>query len=137
MGGDDHRCEWRDKAEALESRLAQVEATLAKLQRHHFGKRSEKMPPVDEALRRAGVPADPAAALEKRRENAEKKRALVTREIHHKVADEQKTCPKCGGRDFTPVGKGKITGSTSSSPRRSSGGSTSRRRSAVGAARRS
>jgi transposase len=109
MGGDDHRCEWRDKAEALESRLAQVEAALAKLQRHRFGKRSEKMPPVDEALRDAGILTDPAAALEKRRDNAEKKRALVTREINHRVLDEQKTCPKCGGHEFTPVGKGKIT----------------------------
>ncbi len=40
MGGEDHRCEWRDRAEALEARLAQVEATLEKLQRHQFGARS-------------------------------------------------------------------------------------------------
>ncbi len=43
MGGDDHRCEWRDRAEALEAELAQIEATLEKLQRHQFGARSEKM----------------------------------------------------------------------------------------------
>jgi hypothetical protein len=61
MGGDDHRCEWRDRAEALEARLAQVEATLEKLQRHQFGARSEKMQPVAEAIR------DPARAEAERR----------------------------------------------------------------------
>lgn len=41
------------------------------------------------------------------RQNA--KRAVVTREIRHKVPAEEKTCPKCGGHDFTPLGNGKIT----------------------------
>jgi transposase len=67
------------------------------------------MPPVGEALRKAGVESDPAASLEKRRENAEKKRQLATREIHHKVPEEQKTCPKCGGHDFSALGSGKLT----------------------------
>ena len=116
MGHDDHACEWKDEAERLAAELAATReemaglaATLEKLQRHVFGKRSEKMPPVGEALRKAGVESDPAAALEKRRENAEKKRQLVTREIHHKVPEEQKTCPKCGGHDFAALGAGKLT----------------------------
>ena len=57
MGGDDHRCEWRDEAEALRAEVAELRAQFAKLQRHVFGKRSEKMPPVAEELRRAGVTA--------------------------------------------------------------------------------
>ena len=110
MGGDDHRCEWRDRAEALEARLAQVEATLEKLQRHQFGQRSEKMPSVAEAIRDpARAEADRIAALQKRRENAEKKRELVTRKVEHKVREDQKTCPKCGGHDFTRLGDGKVT----------------------------
>ena len=110
MGGEDHRCEWRDKVEVLETRIAQLEASFAKLQRQTFGKRSEKMPPVDEELRRAGVTsADPEAALAKRRANAEKKKALPVREIVHKVPEEEKHCPKCGSRDFTPLGPGKVT----------------------------
>lgn len=43
------------------------------------------------------------------RENAEKKRQLVTRPIEHKVPDEQKASPKCGGHDFTKLGDGKMT----------------------------
>jgi transposase len=110
MGGDDHRCEWREKAEALEARLTQVEATLEKLQRHQFGKRSEKMPPVREAIRDpARAEAERIAALQTRRENAEKKRQLVTRKIEHTARDEQKSCPKCGGHDFTRLGEGKVT----------------------------
>jgi transposase len=110
MGGDDHRCEWRERAEALEARLAQVEATLEKLQRHQFGARSEKMPPVADAIRDpARAEAERIASQQKRRENAEKKRQLLTRKIVHEVRGDQKTCPKCGGHDFAPLGEGKTT----------------------------
>ncbi len=121
MGGDDHRCEWRDRAEDLQVQLDQANATIAttsekltavegaleKLQRHVFGQRSEKMPPVAEAIRDpARAEAARISALQKRRENAEKKRQLVTRRIEHKVREDQKVCPKCGGRDFTKLGEG-------------------------------
>jgi transposase len=117
MGGDDHRCEWRDRAEKLEvevrdlrSELTSVQATMEKLQRHVFGKRSEKMPPVAEAIRDpARAEAERVAALQTRRENAEKKRQLVTRKIEHKLRDDQKVCPKCGGHDFTRLGDGLMT----------------------------
>jgi hypothetical protein len=108
----DHQCPWREKAETLEKQLAtmqekleQLTGSMTNLQRHVFGKRSEKMPPVAHSLRDAE--ADSAAALEKRRENAAQKRQLVTREIHHQVREDQKTCPKCGGHEFTPLGEGK------------------------------
>jgi transposase len=124
MGGDDHRCVWRERVEVLEaelastradaaekaSRLAALEATVEKLQRHVFGKRSEKMPSVAKALRDAGeVTTDPDAALATRRSNAEAKAALPTREIRHSVADARKHCPKCGGANFSPLGDGKAT----------------------------
>ncbi len=110
MGGGDHRCEWRERAEALEARLAQVESTLEKLQRDRFGPRSEKMPPVSEAIRDpARAETERIASQQKRCENAEKKRQLVTRKIVHEVRDDQKTCPKCGGHDFTTLGEGKTT----------------------------
>ena len=130
MGGE-HRCEWRDKAESLElklaaaletvasqaatianqgEQLATIQGTVEKLQRHVFGQRSEKMPPVAQAIR------DPAqaeeariAALQKRRENAEKKRQLFTRRIEHHVREDQKTCPKCGGHDFSRLGGGDVS----------------------------
>jgi transposase len=117
MGGEDHRCEWREKAEKLEAEvrdlrgeLTSVQDTLEKLQRHVFGKRSEKMPRVADAIRdpeRAN--AERIAAQQLRRENAEKKRQLVTRRIEHKVPDEQKLCPKCGGHEFSKLGDGKMT----------------------------
>ena len=89
---EEHHCEWRERAERLESELvtaqttiseqtealakqseeiAAVRATVEKLQRHVFGKRSEKMPRVAEELRDpAGAEAARAAALEAREENA-------------------------------------------------------------------
>src|SRR5512137_328415 len=103
MGGSDgeHRCEWRERAERREAELAQANgqlaemgekvagmaATLEKLQRHLFGKRSEKIPPVADQLRQAGVPADPAIALERRRESAAKRKELATSRIEHKVPE--------------------------------------------------
>ena len=145
MGGDDHRCEWRDQVEHLREelgyaaqavdtakqiiatqgeaiqlkddalakqgeQLSQIQATVEKLQRHVFGQRSEKMPPVAQAIRDP-VRAEAAriSALQKRRENAEKKRRLVTRKIEHKVREDQKTCPRCGGHDFSRLGGGDVT----------------------------
>lgn len=123
MGGSDHRCEWRDRAEAIEAELAQsrsemaeqgeklatVIGTLEKLQRHVFGKRSEKIPRIADELK-AEAPPDPAIALEKRRENAEeKRRVVVPRQIEHKVPEDRKTCPNCGGHDFSELGPGKTT----------------------------
>lgn len=130
MGGDEHRCEWRDRAEVLETRLgsttakldeaatalvemnermASMSATLDKLQRHVFGQRSEKMPPVAQELKRQGViKADPAETLARRQANQAKKQALPAREIRHQVAEEKKLCLKCGGH-FRPLGKGRRT----------------------------
>jgi hypothetical protein len=31
MGGDDHRCEWRERAEGLQVQVDQAHATIAKL----------------------------------------------------------------------------------------------------------
>jgi transposase len=138
MGSGEHRCEWRDQAEDLAAQLGAAQATITeqaeiiqqqgealsklgeqlssvqasveKLQRHAFGQRSEKMPPVAQAIRDP-VRAESAriSALQKRRENAEKKRQLVTRKIEHKVREDQKTCPKCGGHDFSRLGGGDTT----------------------------
>ena len=113
MGGEEHRCEWRDRAERLGAELAElrarfveVQGTVEKLQRHVFGQRSEKMPRVADEL---GIHADPEEALAMRRANAAKRRQLVTRRIEHTVPEERRTCPKCGGHDFTPLGEGKMT----------------------------
>ena len=124
MRGDDHRCEWRERAEGLQvqldranatiatliQKLTAVESTVEKLQRHAFGQHSEKMPPVAEAIRDpAKAEAARIVALRTRRENIEKRRQLSTRKIEHKVREDQKTCPKCGGHDFSRLGGGDVT----------------------------
>lgn len=123
MGGGDHRCEWRDQAESLASKLGEANATLAavtekmvtmqatleKLQRHVFGQRSEKMPPVKEELRKKGViQPDPEAALARRRAHLDEKKALPTREVVHPIPQAKKVCAKCGGK-FRKIGKGRRT----------------------------
>jgi transposase len=37
------------------------------------------------------------------------RQGLPTRRIEHKVPEERKLCPKCGGCEFTPLGEGKLT----------------------------
>ncbi|WP_242355223.1 IS66 family transposase [Anaeromyxobacter sp. SG64] len=138
MGSGDHDCEWREQAESLAIQLdaaqktiaaqaqtiqaqseslstlseqfASVKDTVEKLQRHVFGKRSEKITPLATAIRDpARAEADRIAALQTRRENAEKKRQLVTRKIEHKVREDQKVCPKCGGHEFSKLGDGAMS----------------------------
>lgn len=117
---DDHRCEWRARAEALEAQLAaqdaeanarfaQLQAQLEKLQRHVFGKRSEKMPAMADELRRSGVKTDPEQAKAKRRANAESKKSLPEEAVKHAVPEERRVCPACSSRDLKPLGAGKIT----------------------------
>jgi len=68
------------------------------------------MPSVASELQKAGaITTDAEETLAKRRDAARKKRTLPSREIHHPVREEQKNCPKCGGREFTPLGDGKVT----------------------------
>jgi transposase len=132
----DHHCAWREEAEELRaqlgalrvehlSALAQLQnaqtqlqtlraehetlkALVDKLQRHVFGQRSEKMPPMDREVRR-GKPVDRAKVNSRRSANASAKRELVQRRIEHKVADKDRVCPKCGGTDLRPLGTGKET----------------------------
>ncbi|HWV38440.1 MAG TPA: IS66 family transposase [Vulgatibacter sp.] len=104
----DHQCEWRDYAKELEDRLLHVQAQVEALQRHVFGKRSEKMPPIAKELRASGSSGvDPAATQEKRRKRADERKELPTREIPHKVPEAERCCPKCGGEDLRPLGDGK------------------------------
>jgi transposase len=138
MGSGDHHCEWREEAESLaiqfdaaqktiaaqaqtikaqseslatlSEQFASVKATVEKLQRHVFGTRSEKITPLATAIRDpARAEAERIAALQTRRENAEKKRQLAIRRIEHKVREDQKICPKCGGHEFSKLGDGAMS----------------------------
>jgi len=105
---EDHVCPWRDQVEALQLQVAAQEAELEKLKRHVFGKRSEKVTPVSEELRRKN-PRTPEQTAEERRTKREKRKTLPTETIHHAVPTAERRCPKCGGDKFKPLGEGKTT----------------------------
>ncbi|AGC47883.1 IS66 family transposase Orf2 [Myxococcus stipitatus DSM 14675] len=48
----DHHCPWREEAEELRERLTALEQQVATLTRTVFGKKSERLPPPEEELRR-------------------------------------------------------------------------------------
>ncbi|NVI97048.1 IS66 family transposase, partial [Myxococcus sp. AM009] len=58
----DHYCPWREEAEELKERLTSLEAKMATLERHVFGRRTEQLPTVAAELRGDG--ADTAAQAE-------------------------------------------------------------------------
>jgi hypothetical protein len=74
---DDHECGWKLRAVGLELRASELETKLEAvmgemdaLKRQIFGKKSEKMPPMDREVRKQR-PADPEATQARRRKNAE------------------------------------------------------------------
>ena len=87
-----HECEWKDRALALEARIAVLERAL-------FGKKSEKQPRAPKLT----PPADPAQTQQKRQENAQAKQALPEVRIEHPVPEDHKACPKCGGEASRPL----------------------------------
>jgi transposase len=80
---------------------------MAVLTRAVFGQKSEKMPPPAEELRREKPVVDQVARQAKRAERAQSRAALPSREVEHRVPDEQRRCPKCKGTNLKPVGKGR------------------------------
>jgi transposase len=104
---DDHECGWKKIALELAERISDLDARLTAIQRQVFGKKSEKMPPMEREVRKRR-PVDKAAVLERRRKNAELRASAVqTEDIAHRVPEAERRCPKCGKTDLGPVGKGK------------------------------
>lgn len=67
---EDHECGWKKIALELAERISDLDARLTAIQRQVFGKKSEKMPPMEREVRKAR-PVDKVAMLERRRKNAE------------------------------------------------------------------
>ena len=110
----DHFCPWREEAEELRERLTALEAKMASLERHVFGRKAERLPTVSEQLR--GEPteqeasAQAQAALQKRRERAAVKLTqALTREVRHAVPPQQRQCPACGSQELKPLGQGRTS----------------------------
>jgi transposase len=101
---DDHDCAWKEYAAKLEKQLAEVienqrrqQEQLGAVQRKLFGKKSEKMPPMDREVRRDRE-TDPEQRLLKRRANAELRATKVEAEIVNvAVPPDACSCPRCGG----------------------------------------
>ncbi|RKG56910.1 IS66 family transposase [Corallococcus sp. AB011P] len=113
-----HQCEWRERAEelerenrALKERVGTIESQLALLQRTVFGRKSEKLPRVEDELRKASgnAPRPREATLKERRLKREAREALPERLIHHRVPEEARRCPSCGGMALKPLGPGTRT----------------------------
>jgi len=138
LGPEDHHCEWRERAEVLEgvvstledqvadlkrgvaavaplesqvttltSALAKLQHELESMKRRLLGPKSERMPSIEESL--SSEPADPAGALERRRENAALKEKLECIRTIHRVSPEKRRCPKCGRENLRPLGEGRTT----------------------------
>ncbi|HXH25037.1 MAG TPA: IS66 family transposase [Vicinamibacterales bacterium] len=120
--GETHRCEWRERAEALEAENALLREQLGAvgdqvstlgheleaLKRRLLGPKSEKLPPIQKELRE-GQPPDFEAVLKKRRERQKQKAKLDTVTTVYPVAPDKRRCPKCGGTELRPLGEGKVS----------------------------
>lgn len=126
----DHFCPWREEAERLgkeaerlgqqldkhaalieaqQRALTKLDLELAQLKRHVVGPQTEKIPPPESEIDKTRPPRDSDAAQRKRRERAEERAAAVeTKEIEHRVSDDQRRCPACG-KEAQAFGEGKRT----------------------------
>lgn len=97
----------------LEGKLAAVMAAMEALERRVLGPKSEKMPPPESELVKAETDDDAEerrlAALRRRRERAALKEKLRGQKVTHQLAEDQRECPRCGGRADRPLGDGKAT----------------------------
>ena len=104
-----HECEWKQRAERLQAELETLKAQLSGLQRHVFGQRSEKLPRIEDELRKEAPPKSRDATSKERREKRAAREELPTREIRHPVPEEKRSCPKCGSRELRALGEGRST----------------------------
>ncbi len=111
---DDHDCAWKEHAAELKQQLDEVleaqrrqQEQLEALKRQLFGKKSEKMPPMDREVRR-GAKASPEERQRQRKANAElRAKKIETETVHVPVPDDERRCPKCHRTDLKPLGDGK------------------------------
>jgi hypothetical protein len=103
---DGHTCGWQARAIALESELTEMQRKLEALEKRVYGRKSEKkrtgkMPPAVE-------PKPSTSAQVIRAEHRAAFEAAMQTEIEScKVAESQRTCPKCGNTELHSVGEGK------------------------------
>lgn len=105
-----------DAIEQQTSMLKQVLAENAELKRALFGRKSERMPPMDREVNKRrkgkGTKGDAEqhqkAAQKKRKRNAKAKKKLPTEKVEHDVDDDH-ACPLCGGKKLRDLGEGELS----------------------------
>lgn len=99
IAATDHDCTWKATAAALEAKLALQQEEIDALKRRLFGKKSEKMPRPDDALRKRGdiPPIDPETLRLKRADGRKWKEELPTIELVRPLPPEAElpTCDEC------------------------------------------
>ena len=102
---DDHRCRWRDEAEALRAEIEELRQKFASLERRLLGPKTEKMPPMPGEVRKER-PASANDAKQVRAENARARKNLPTEIVPVPVPEAERKCPACGNEELRPVGNG-------------------------------
>jgi transposase len=103
--GDDHDCNFRREADALRVEMAELREQFAALQKHLFGMKSEKMPPMRNEVQKER-PRDPEQAKELRRKNSAARDKLDTEVVTVPVPESARSCTACGTGAFKTVGNG-------------------------------
>ncbi len=104
-----HNCIYKTRVDQLESEVVRLTAELDNQKRHRFGKKSERMPSPREAMGRPSRSSAREESAEVRERHAALRDTVATEEVEHRVTPTDKDCPKCGGREFSKVGRGKIS----------------------------
>ncbi len=88
----DHFCPWREEAEELRERVTSLEAKTAVLERHVFGRKTERLPGIEQQLRREQAGED----NEERRQRAPHvSLTLTVRGIEVVVVPSSLGCSTC------------------------------------------
>lgn len=90
--------------------IEEKQGEIAELKRMLFGKKSERIPPINRSVneRRKKDPEkkkkDKKAAAKKRKDNAKTKKKLPLEKKKHPVEASDCQCPKCGSSEFKDMG---------------------------------
>jgi len=109
--------ELRSLMSAQQDMIVDLQAQLAEMRSMLFGKSSERMPPIEQEVRKRrikkgkkGKKADyRLKTRQKRRKRQEQKCSVPTEEVLHPVAESELHCPHCHGARFGELGDGEIS----------------------------
>jgi len=98
----------------LQATVDRKDAEIAELRRLLFGKKSERIPPLEREVKRrrkstASTAADKKKSQEKRKRTKQAKKELPTEEVTHEVSEDDCICPHCGGVRFSDLGEGEVS----------------------------